>query len=69
VKHTLGECDRCARVVRLVSLKPLTINRTRTDLRVCSECWEEDHPQYRAGEHVPLDGEVLRDPRPARSTS
>lgn len=62
-KHALGECDRCGFTYKLKQLQALTINEKVTNLLVCSDCWEEDHPQLRAGKYPVTDPQGLRNPR------
>lgn len=63
-KNANGTCDRCGFVYKLKSLKALTINETQTNLLVCAECWEPDHPQYRAGKLKVVDPQAVENARP-----
>lgn len=63
-KHAFGFCDRCGFRSPLNAMKNLTVNEHRTNIKVCSTCYEPDHPQYRVGKLRVLDRQALRDPRP-----
>jgi hypothetical protein len=63
-KHALGICDRCGLSYKLHELKTERVKRMVTNLLVCSDCWDEDHPQNFIGEVHPVDAEALRNPRP-----
>lgn len=63
-KYALGICDRCGFRYKLSSLKYETVNRKKTGLKVCSSCWDEDHPQNFVNELRPDDPRPLKDPRP-----
>jgi hypothetical protein len=63
-KRALGICDRCGFQYRLNTLKALTINGVQVNLKVCSSCWEEDHPQNMQGKYPVRDPQALKDPRP-----
>ena len=60
----VGDCDRCGLTFPLRKLKSLTIRFKKTNLRVCSACFESDHPQYRAGTFKVFDPQAIRSPRP-----
>lgn len=63
-RNSNAYCDRCGQKYKYSELKPLTINRKVTEIRVCPECWEGDQPQYRVGELNILDPQALRNARP-----
>jgi hypothetical protein len=63
-KIALGNCDRCGWQYELKLLKYLIIRMKRTNLRVCPECWEADHPQYKQGLFPVYDPQALQNPRP-----
>lgn len=46
-KHTLGICDRCGQAYKLHELKRETQNFTQLNNRICPDCFDTDHPQYR----------------------
>ena len=46
----LGECDRCGFTYKLNDLRYEVEDQTRNGLRVCSDCFDPDHPQLRVGE-------------------
>jgi len=64
-KKAIGECDRCGFTLPLKELKFLTIRMKRVPLRVCSECFEADHPQFKQGTFKVFDPQALKNPRPA----
>ena len=63
-KYTLSACDRCAEWVRLSTLKKITLKDNRTNIKVCSRCWEPSHPQLRLGQYPVVDPQAVREPRP-----
>ena len=63
-KHALGICDMCGFQFKLNRLKPLVRNRKTTEILVCQECWEADHPQNELGRYPVEDPQALRNPRP-----
>lgn len=66
-KHTLAECDRCGFRYKRKTLKELVVNEAPTNLQVCTQCWEEDHPQYKVGKYPVVDPQAIMNPRPDRS--
>lgn len=66
-KHTLAECDRCGFRYKRKTLKELVINEAPTNLQVCTQCWEEDQPQYKVGKYPVVDPQAIMNPRPDRS--
>jgi hypothetical protein len=64
-KIALGDCDRCGFTFKLKELKFLTIRMKATKIRVCPECFESDHPQFKLGTMKIFDPQALQDPRPA----
>ena len=66
-KKAIGDCDRCGQTFDLKTLKFLTIRMKRTNLRVCPECFEVDHPQYKQGTFKVFDPQALQNPRPANN--
>ncbi len=63
-KNAFGFCDRCGFRCKLSLMKKLTVNEKLTNIKVCQDCWEPDHPQYRIGRVDMSDPQALRDPRP-----
>jgi len=63
-KHTIAECDRCGFQYKLKELKDLFIRTTKTNIKVCKECWEPDHPQNMQGMYPVDDPQAVKDPRP-----
>lgn len=60
----ISECDRCGIRVKLKDLKKLVIKTKQVAIKVCNECWEEDHPQLQLGMYPVADPQAVRDPRP-----
>lgn len=63
-KKALGVCDRCGFEYKLKQLKELIVNENKTNVLVCPDCWETDHPQNKLGKYLVVDAEGLRNPRP-----
>lgn len=63
-KHTIADCDRCGFTFKLRQLKTLTIKAKNVDLKVCPECYEQDHPQLMQGMYPVDDPQAVRGPRP-----
>lgn len=66
-KHAIANCDRCGFKFKLKQLRSLVIKTKQVSIKVCSECWEADHPQLQLGMYPVSDPQALRDPRPDRS--
>jgi hypothetical protein len=66
-KHTIAECDRCGFQYKLHDLKNLYIKAKDTNLKVCKECWEPDHPQNMQGMYPVDDPQAVKDPRPEKN--
>lgn len=66
-KHAIAECDRCGFRYKLKQLKPLVIKTKTTNILVCPECWEPDHPQLQLGMYPVNDPQAVRNPRPDTS--
>ncbi len=63
-KYALGMCDRCGCRAMLNSLKTEVIARQQQNLRVCSDCWDPDHPQLSLGLVDKTDPQSLENARP-----
>ena len=63
-KFSIAECDRCGFRYKLTELKQLVIKTKNVNIKVCSECWEPDHPQLQLGLYPVNDPQAVRDPRP-----
>lgn len=63
-RKAISECDRCGIRVKLKDLKKLVIKTKQVAIKVCNECWEEDHPQLQLGMYPISDPQAVRDPRP-----
>ena len=66
-RNAISECDRCGQRYKLTALKELVIGMRKTNLMVCPECWEADHPQNMQGMYPVEDPQALRSPRPDKS--
>jgi len=60
----LGICDRCGFTFKLKELKYEVEDETRNGLRVCSDCFDPDHPQFQVGRLNTSDPMALFNPRP-----
>lgn len=63
-KRALGICDQCGQQFLLKTLRPLTVKGKITNVLVCRECFDPDHPQLKLGEKPVYDPQALRNPRP-----
>jgi len=65
-RNAFGFCDRCGFRCAYGELKELVIKTKNVNIRVCNECWEQDHPQLQLGmwANQAVDPQALRDPRP-----
>ena len=63
-KNAIAECDRCGFRFKLKQLKTLVIKTKNVPIKVCSECWEQDHPQLQLGMYPVDDPQAVREPRP-----
>ncbi len=62
--RAFGFCDRCQFRYPLNELRFQVVAQKITNLRVCPECLDVDHPQLMLG-RVPINDPIaLRDPRP-----
>ena len=68
-KHTIAECDRCGFRFKRVQLKELIVRTKPTDMQVCPQCWEPDHPQTLQGMYPVTDPQAARNPRVDKSLS
>lgn len=62
-KYSIAICDRCGQQFKLKQLKTEIIKQRRYELKVCSECWDPDHPQLMLGTFPVDDPQALRSPR------
>lgn len=63
-KKAIAECDRCGQRFKLKQLKEIIIRTRNTNILVCHECWDPDHPQNMQGMYPVEDPQALRRPRP-----
>lgn len=63
-KKAFGYCQRCGFRYDLTKLKPQILKQKETNLRVCPECLDADHPQLMLGTFPIDDPQALRNPRP-----
>ena len=66
-KFAIAECDRCGQRYKLKQLRKLIIKTKEVSIKVCPECWEEDHPQLQLGMYPVYDPQAVREPRPDNS--
>lgn len=62
-KYAIAECDRCYFRFKLSELRKLTIKTKQVSIKVCNECWEQDHPQLQLGMYPIADPQAVREPR------
>jgi len=63
-KIAVGICDRCGFRYPIRTMRTLVVKTKSTNMLVCSECWEEDHPQLLVGMYPVSDPQALRVSRP-----
>lgn len=63
-KHSIAICDRCGCRAKYKELRDQVINGTKSGLRVCPDCLDQDHPQLRLNRVRINDPQALRFPRP-----
>jgi len=67
-KRAFGFCDRCGQRYAMTKLKKYYIMGKLINDKVCTECWDPDHPQNWVGilgsQKVSNDPQALREPRP-----
>lgn len=63
-QRAIAECDRCGQRYKLKQLRELVIRTKKTNILVCSNCWEPDHPQNMQGMYPVEDPQALKNPRP-----
>jgi hypothetical protein len=66
-KYAIADCDRCGFQYKLKTLKEIYIRAKKTNILVCSTCWEPDQPQNFQGMYPVSDPQALRNPRPDTS--
>lgn len=63
-KYAIAICDRCGCRAKYKELRAQVVNGERTNLRVCPDCLDVDHPQLRLNRIRIDDPQALRFPRP-----
>ena len=63
-KNALAICDICGFQYKLRELRSVITRGTDTNIKACTECWNEDHPQNELGRYPVHDPQALREPRP-----
>lgn len=63
-KKSIAFCDRCGQKRPYKELKPQIVNQIVTGIRVCRECNDLDHPQWRIGRVRITDPQALQNARP-----
>jgi len=66
-KYAIADCDRCGFQYKLKTLKEIYIRAKKTNILVCSTCWEPDQPQNFVGMYPINDPQAIRNPRPDTS--
>ncbi len=66
-KFSKAFCDRCGRKVYLRDLRTLVIKTKNTNIKVCCDCFDPDHPQLQLGMYPVNDPQAVKDPRPDTS--
>lgn len=67
-KKSRAQCDRCGNVVKYQTLKNQVVSGRLTNLWVCEDCLDEDHPQWRVRFLRVDDATALRHPRVFQQT-
>jgi len=62
-KFAIAQCDRCDFRYKLVDLKTEIIKTKPYKIKVCSTCWDPDHPQLQLGMYPVNDPQAVREPR------
>lgn len=62
-KFSIAMCDRCGQQFKLKKLKTEIIKTKQYNLKVCSECWDPDHPQLQLGMYPVDDPQGVRQSR------
>jgi len=62
-RKALGICDRCGFTYKLKDLRREVQNKTLNGLKVCSECFDPDQPQYDVNDISTIDPQALYDAR------
>lgn len=60
----IAVCDRCGFVYRRKNLREEIVKGAKTNVQVCQECWDPDHPQLHLGERPIDDPQAIMNPRP-----
>ncbi len=63
-KNAIAQCDRCGFRYKLKELKTEVVKTKPYNVRVCSSCWDPDHPQLQLGMYPVEDPQAVRNPRP-----
>jgi hypothetical protein len=63
-RNALAQCDRCGFRFKLRELRSLYVKERDTNVKVCHECWDPDHPQLKLGMYPVDDPQAIRNPRP-----
>jgi len=62
-KHAFSICDRCAGKTPYGLMRTQIFNEQSTGLRVCPDCFDQDHPQLQVGKYPVHDNMALEYPR------
>lgn len=66
-KYAISQCDRCNFRFKLKDLRTQTVKTKPYKIKVCSNCWDPDHPQLQLGMYPVNDPQAVREPRPDTS--
>ena len=62
-KYAISQCDRCNFRYKLSELKTQILKTKPYKIKVCSTCWDPDHPQLSLGLYPVNDPQAVREPR------
>lgn len=68
-KIALAVCDICGLECKYLDLREPIRDSQPTGLKVCKDCFDPDHPQYKVGDLNITDAISLEDPRPDKPRS
>ena len=66
-KQAAAMCDRCGQRYKLKKLKIEIVRGRETNVKVCPDCYDPDHPQNKLGDVRVNDPQAIRNPRPDTS--
>ena len=63
-RNAISVCDRCGFQYKRRELREEVVKGKKTNIQVCSECWDPDQPQLHLGERPVDDPQAIMNPRP-----